>query len=214
MKTKNVEKSAKNSDAGAMICLLETLEESRSIDGTNEWTDLDFIFNSKNRDKVKVAFRLGGNTGNCKGTAWFSDLKIEEGIPNNENDTEWKFACFIFKNIKIEGQDNMNVSMTLNDIESVKINLQRFQSSCESLSEGKMKVKYDVYEINEPITTLSYSDEYKYHIAPEDVKELISDTILDKEYDHVMAIVRTGDDNSGIAVNVGDWIGLRRNGNI
>lgn len=214
VKTKDVIQKEQNSDAGAMICLLETTEVSENIIGTNDWQELTFIFNSKNREKVKIGFRLGGNTGSCKGTAWFSDLKIDEGIENSENDTEWKFACFIFKNFQVNAEENINVSMTLNDVENAKQNIQRFENTCQSISKGKMTAKCDIYEMEEPITNLSYNEEYKYHISPQDVQSLITDTILEKEYDHVMVIVKMGDDNSGIAVNVGDWIGLRRNGNI
>lgn len=214
VKTENVVQEEENNGAGAMICLLETTEVSKNIIGTKDWEELTFIFNSKNKEKVKIAFRLGGNTGDCKGIAWFSDLKIEEGIANSENDTKWKFACFIFEKIQVSGEENLDISMTTAEIENIKQNIQRFQNTCETISNGKMSAQCDIYEVSEPITTLSYNEDYKYHIAPEDVQELITDIVLEKEYDHVMAIVKMGDDNSGIAVNVGDWIGLRWYGDL
>lgn len=212
VKTETVERQMQNTDSGAMICLLDTTEVSESIVGTNDWQKLTFMFNSKNRETVKIAFRLGGNLGNCKGTAWFSDFKLEEGISSNK-DSEWKFACFIFKNMDIDEHD-INISMNLHDIENIKSNMQRFAQSCEELSENKMSVEYDIYEINEPITTLTYSEEHKYHVSPQDVQDIVSNAIAENEYDHIIAVVRMGNEEEGIAVNVGDWIGLRRNGTI
>ena len=214
VKTKNVEQEkipAEATDAGAMICLLDTTEVSENIIGTNDWTKLTFIFDSENRSTVKIGFRLGGNLGNCKGTAWFSDFKLEEGI-RTKNDSEWKIGCFIFKNINID--EKLNISMDAYDIENIKSNMERFAESCQILSENKIKIKYDIYEIEEPITTLTYSEEYKYHVAPQDVKDTITNTVINNEYDHVFAVIRMGDSNNGIEVNVGDWIGLRRYGTI
>ena len=34
-----------------------------------------------------------------KGTAWFSDFTLEEGIA--ENDNNWKFACFILESTDV-----------------------------------------------------------------------------------------------------------------
>jgi len=209
VKTENIVKQEENTDAGAMICLLETTEVSKSIVGTNDWQKLTFMFNSKDSETVKIAFRLGGNLGNCKGIAWFSDFKLEEGLIN-EDASNWNMACFIFKNIIVE--DNVKISMDLNDVENIKSNMERFSESCKILSENKMTVDYDVHEIDKPITTLSYSEEHKYHVSPQDVEDIISDIIAKNEYDHIICVIRMGDSNHGIEVNVGDWIGLRRYG--
>jgi len=208
VKTKDVVKEISNTDAGAMISLLDTTEVSESIIGTNDWQKLTFMFNSKDKETVKVGFRLGGNLGNCKGTAWFSDFKIEEGI--SDKSSEWKIACFIFKNMNID--ENFKVSMDLHDVENIKSNMQRFANSCRDLSENKMSVEYDIIEIDEPITTLTYNEEHNYHVSPQDVESIISDIVTQNEYDHIIAVVRMGNGKNGISVNEGDWIGLRRNG--
>ena len=79
VKTKDIEVEQENSDAGATICIIDSAEISESITGTNEWQELEFIFNSKNRESVKIGFRLGGNSCLAKGTAWFSNFKVEKG---------------------------------------------------------------------------------------------------------------------------------------
>lgn len=208
VKTENIVREIENTDAGAMICLIDRTEVSQSKVGTNDWTKLTFMFNSKNDETVKIGFRLGGNLGNCRGTAWFSELKLEEGML--DSDSTWKVGCFIFKNIDVEG--NLNISMSLKDIQNIKSNIERFANSCKELSENKMNVEYDIFEVDEPITTLTYDEEHQYHVAPQDVADLISDTVMQDEYDYIIAVVRMGDGKEGISVNVGDWIGLRRHG--
>ena len=60
IKTENVVSKQENTDVGAHICIAETTEKSNNIVGTTDWTEVTFCFNSKNRTKVKLGFRLGG----------------------------------------------------------------------------------------------------------------------------------------------------------
>lgn len=79
VKTENVKNVKEVSDGGAHISIADTVEKSKSITGTNDWQELEFIFNSKNRNSIKLGFRLGGYEDNSTGTAWFSNFKIEVG---------------------------------------------------------------------------------------------------------------------------------------
>lgn len=209
IKTQDVVPSAKNTDGGANIGLIEQAEISKSITGTNEWQKVEMMFNSQDRTTVKIGFRLGGNSGTAQGTAWFSDFKLEKGL--TVDDTKWKVGCFIFKNIDvtIDGQ-RMNFSMSLSDIESVKSNMQRFKTACKTLSKDKMTVDYEIQELNETITTISYSDEHGYYIDPYDVNTAIENIALDNEYDYIFIVLRMGNDDKAIPVN--EWIGLRKHG--
>ena len=74
VKTKNIENSENNPVAGAQICLTGTEEHSEVLTGDNDWTKLEFYFNSKNNTEVEIGFRLGGNLTKASGTAWYSDL--------------------------------------------------------------------------------------------------------------------------------------------
>ncbi len=96
VKTNNIEAEKEKSDIGAQISISDTTEKSITINGTQDWQKLEFVFNSKNREKVDIAFRLGGVDGNAKGEVWFSDFSIEKGIKEENND--WNYACFIFQN--------------------------------------------------------------------------------------------------------------------
>ena len=97
VKTENVVPEEENTDGGANIGIIESYEISKSITGTNDWQKIEMVFNSKNKKRVQIGFRLGGKTGTAEGTAWFSDFKIEKGITSDDN--LWNVGCFIFKNI-------------------------------------------------------------------------------------------------------------------
>lgn len=122
-------------------------------------------------------------------------------------------GCFIFKSIDVslEGK-NIALNMTDEDIKLIKSNMERFKNSCEELSNSKMKVEYTIHEIEEELTTVSYTDEHGYYIDPCDVEEIIEKIVLENEYDHIFVAIRMGDDSENIEIPVNDWIGLRRNG--
>ena len=82
VKTKGVEADKNASSIGAQISISNTVERSVAISGDSDWQQVEFIFNSKNREMVDIVFRLGGTEGYAKGEAWFSDFKIEEGQPD------------------------------------------------------------------------------------------------------------------------------------
>lgn len=207
VKTKNVISENEPSDSGAQIFLVETVEHSEVIKGTNDWRKLEFMVYSRDKDTLKIGFRLGGDETNCKGTAWFSDFKVEKGL-NNKN-TNWNMACFIFKNIDVEiNEQQVNLSMNLRDIDIMKENMERFKNSSAELSKNAMTVTYDIYEIEEPITSLTYSDKFGYYVGADNVKDIIYDYIKKEEYDYIFTIVRLGNEDEKIEIPTYDWIGL------
>lgn len=118
------------------------------------------------------------------------------------------------KNIdtKLDNGQQLKLSMELKDIESIKNNMQRFESSCKNLSNGKMTAQYDIYEIEEPIKTITYSEEYGYYVDSSDVEDIITPYLEKDEYDYIFVAVRLGDLDKNIEIPIYDWIGLRRNG--
>lgn len=211
VKTENVETENGKSNSGAQISILDTTECSKSIAGTNDWQKLEFIFDSKNRETIEIGFRLGGNNNSAKGTAWFSDFKLEEGIKDNSNN--WNIACFIMKNLDVNiNNQNYRISMSLSDIEKMKTNMERFKTSANSLSNNKITVDYDVYEIGEPLKTITYSEDYGYYLDPSDVQELLEEYLSKEEYDYIFVATKLGDIDENVEIPAYDWIGLRRNG--
>lgn len=128
VKTNNVQTEESKTGIGAQISITDTTERSASISGTNEWQKIELIFNSKNREKVDIGFRLGGYLGKAKGEAWFSDIKIEEGV--SEEDKNWNFACFFFKHTDVKiGQKQVKLNISANDIETLTNTINRFETS-------------------------------------------------------------------------------------
>ncbi len=190
IKTNEVEAQNMQSGVGAQISIEGATERSVAISGTQDWQKIELIFNSKNREEVNIGFRLGGYLGQAKGEAWFSDFTLEEGI-TSKNDNNWKFACFIFEttDVTVNGQ-RIQLSVTQSDISDIKNTLIRFQNSCEELSEGKMTAQVDMYQVQAPLTKLSYDNEFGYYVAPEDVEEHIKSTIAEGDYDHIFVVIR------------------------
>ncbi len=213
VKTENIQNQDDKSNSGAQISIVDTTECSRSIKGTNDWQKLEFIFDSKNRENIDIGFRLGGNNANSKGTVWFSEFKLEEGT--KDNSSNWNIACFIIKNLDVNiDNQNVKISMSISDIEKIKNNINRFKISTESLSNGKMTVDYDIFEIQQPVKTITYSEEFGYYIDPEDIDELLKEYIDKEEYDHIFVATKLGDIDKNLEIPVYDWVGLRRNGYI
>ena len=213
VKTENVESKNGKSNSGAQISILNSTECSENIIGTNDWQKLEFVFDSKDRETLEIGFRLGGNNDKAKGTAWFSDFKLEEGI--KDNSSNWNMVCFIIKNLDVNiNNEQIKISMSLNDIEKMKSNMKRFQTSINELSNNKMTVDYDIYEIDEPIKTITYSEEYGYYLDPYDVESKIKTYLKEEEYDYIFVATKLGDNNRNIEIPVNDWIGLRSDGSL
>lgn len=189
VKTEDVEAEEGISGVGAHISIEGSTERSIAIQGTTDWQKIELIFNSKDREEINIGFRLGGNLGEAKGKAWFSEFTLEEGIP--ENNSNWEFACFIFKTTSVNiDNKQINLLVTENDVRDIQDTISRFENSCYTMSQGKMRAKCDIYEVNTPLSKLSYDEEFGYYVAPEDVEEQIKSTIETNNYDHIFVVVR------------------------
>lgn len=209
IKTENVENMEGKYTGGAQISINGTTETSEAITGTNDWKKVTLMFNSNNRETVEIGFRLGGYEEYSKGTAWFSDIKLEEGqVDTNKN---WHIACFTINNIdaNVEGFEKVELELSSRDIATIRTNMRRLQEIIPEMSNGKMTITYDMIQISEPLTSISYDEENEYYVDPNDINELISDYIDDTEYDYIYVAVRLGDLNKSENVLVHDWIGLR-----
>lgn len=208
IKTKDVIGDQEIPTAGAQICLNGTEEHSKVLQGDNDWTKIEFYFNSKCNNKVEIGFRLGGNMQNASGTAWFSDLKLEEGAPNDS--TVWNFGCFIldYVDVEINGEEK-NYATTSQEKEIVRLNMKRLESSIKQMSNNQMSINYEIMEIEEPLTTLSFDEENGYYISEKDAYKLIESYVQEKEYDHVFVCTNLPLE-SKLTKNkdICEWVGL------
>lgn len=169
------------------------------------------MFNSNDRTEVEIGFRLGGYDEYSKGVAWFSDFEIEEGTVDEDNN--WHMACFVIENIDIDVDgENINLSMSKRDKDTIVTNMARLQTTLADLSENKMSMTYDIINITEPLTTISYDEENGYYVDPDDAYALIDEYVQANEYDYIYVVVRLGDLYQSSDTLVNDWIGLRSYG--
>lgn len=208
VRTENVVGNENDTMAGAQICLNETDEHSNVVQGNTNWTKIEFLFNSKNNEKVEIGFRLGGISNTAEGTAWFSDFTIEEGSTDESN--IWNFGVFLIDNVNatIEGK-KQNYSMTTMEKSIVENNMQRLQNSIADMSNNQMSITYDIIEIKEPLTSLSYDEDNGYYIGEKDVYKLINKYVQQKEFDHIF--VCTNLPLESILTNnekICEWVGL------
>ena len=207
VKTENVETEEGKIIGGAQIAINNTTECSEAITGTNDWTEITFMFNSNNRTSVELGFRLGGYDECCKGKAWFSDFSIEEG--SIDTDTNWHMACFFIENLDVDVDgENIKLNLSDDDMSTMKSNLERLKNTIGSLSGNQMSITYDVINIKEPLTTISHDEENKYYVGAKDVYPLINNYIEENEYDYIYVVVRLGDLQISDELT-SDWIGLR-----
>lgn len=207
VKTENVKNSDNNPMAGAQLCVNRTEEHSIVLSGDNDWTKVEFMFDSKSNDTVEIGFRLGGNLLRASGTAWFSDLTIEQGIADRTN--TWNFGCFVIENIDAQaGGKHVNVSLTYNQKQDVNKNIQKFKDSIEEMSNGKINVEYEVINITDPLTTLSYEEDNGYYISEKDVYPLINNFVQTKDFDHIFICANLPLESELIGKDVSEWIGL------
>ena len=201
IKTENVKNKEDDPTAGAQIILKDTEEHSVVLSGTNDWTKVEFCFSSKNKTKVEIGFRLGGNTGKVKGKAWFDEIVFEEG--DEINDNHWNMLVCMLDEIDIK-TDDIETSSKLTDEDYINISdvLENFKTSASDLSYGKLKVDYDVVEISSPIKTLTYDSNFGYYLSEKDVYTEILDNFLKEDYDYVFVCFRL--DNNLVS----NWIGL------
>ena len=202
VKTKDVISEHKLAGSGAQISVENTTERSIAISGTTDWQQIEMIINSKDREEINIGCRLGGFVDDCIGTAWFSDLKIEEGTREAEN-SDWKFACFIFSSLEASvGDETINCSLSDQDIIDMEDTIGRFERTVPSISNNLMTAQCDIYKIETPITTLTYDETYGYYVAPESVESMIKKDVDSKDYDYVFIIFKLDDKE------VKDWVGL------
>lgn len=211
IKTQDVQSKNENTDAGAHICIGDTVEKSVNVTGTTDWTKVEFIFNSKNREEIDIGFRLGGYQDNCIGTAWFSDMTIEAGITQEDN--EWNFLCLVYDNIDVNVKigstvENVKLSLNSSDIYDITTSFYRFGSSIQTLSENKIKANTTVIEMEEPIKSMTYDEENGYYVNTNDIIETLDKYIDEDKYDHIFIAFKTGDMTLKREIPINDWIGL------
>ena len=192
--------------SGANIGIAGSYDHSEYVTDS-KWTKIEYVFDSKEQTEITLALSNGMFRAACKGTAWFSDIKLEENTTEKTN--EWRILAVIFKDVKVpvvkDGQKyTYTHSLTDDDIEYLKEPLKKLYSSFETISDGQMKVTGITAAVPDTtLTSLQQDDYFGYRIEPYDpqVSKVLDHYLAKKVYNQIIVI-------SPIAEIAVDWGGL------
>lgn len=191
--------------SGASIGISASYSHSAFItDG--EWTNVEFVFETQNEQKISLCLRNGGYGALCKGTAWFSDIKLEECLSSKTN--QWNILAVVFKNVcapvTINGESYVyEDSLDEVDVDYLTGVLDNLYTTFDNISGGLMDVKdIDVFSSSKTVTELGrWSDGYCIDLNTKEVSEVLDYYLSQKTYNQIIVIAPVRD------VAIG-WAGL------
>lgn len=175
--------------------------ENSGYTASSDWTLMEYEFTTGDEKTCNLALQNGIYDGTCKGTAWFSDVKLEKAEMTNN----WNMLAVFFKNVDINVTMNGKPLHLQKSMSTALINeintyvLDKLPSSLNSLSNNKMTVNsIDRFYVDKVLTekeicpyTFQYDDGtkfYGYRINAEN-SELVSKTLDEhlakKEYNYI-----------------------------
>jgi hypothetical protein len=155
---------------------------------------------------VTIHLRNGFYYGACKGTAWFSDVKIEK--KDMSPSTDWNFLCIIYENIDVtvnfkrNKEYNYQNSFSKSDIKNITSVLKKIPKSFSNISKNLMTVgTLDIVTVEEPLTKITGKFGRGYCIEARDIKDTIDLYSSKKSYNQIILIAPLGELADG-------WYGL------
>lgn len=191
-----------NYPSGASIGLSESNDHTEYYSG-NTWKKLEYTFDSGDREQVELCLRNGGYGLTCCGTAWFSDICLEEVQTTMSN--EWSVLAVVFKNVDADFERDgktLHCTDTLDDIDVEYLTgvINNLYTSFDDISGGLMRISnIDVVSSDRIITKLNENgslDPYN----PE-VSEVLDKYLEEGQYHQIIAI-------SPVVDVAADWAGL------
>lgn len=154
---------------------------------SKNWTKVAYQFTTGNETEYKLCLQNGIFNGDCKGTAWFSDVKLEKAHLTND----WTILAVVFRNVnakvvldgkKTTYKDHIDSSME----KKVKSTLKTLKTSLKSMSGGLISAsKIDYVTVDDPVTELT---DYHYDGDKWGVGE-INGYMLDQEADCISKVL-------------------------
>ena len=173
--------------SGANIYVLNKTIYAETYTGT-EWKRIEMLFNSGDSEKVNIWLRNGYYSHTCKGSAWFSDVKIEE--KDMTPSTAWNMLALVYKdidaNLIINGQTvKIHNKMDATFEQFITALLPKLPDVFYKASGGMMSInKLDVVMIDRPITKIINGG----FLAPEDITGDLQKYTEGKNYDQIIAL--------------------------
>lgn len=208
---------AETKKSGACIGKAYSYENSGYTTNSG-WTKLEYTFITGNETSINLCLQNGIYNGKCKGTAWFSDVKLEKA----KMKSDWDVLAIIYTNVKANVKNKstgkktvIDESLSSDDLTDIKNAMRQFKTSIAELSDNKMTIdKINYLVVNDALTEkelMDYhydGDKYKtkvldgYRIDPSSEKfsGQLDKLLSENKYDHIMVFAPIGD--------FADWWGL------
>ena len=173
----------------------------------NSWKKIELEFNSGSRTSVEIQLRNGFFYAACKGTAWFSNVRIEKKdmTPN----TNWNFLCVIYKNIDVTVKNfkrnreyHHQSGFSQEDIDEITSAVKQIKKTFGKISDNLMTVaNLSVFVVDDAITSITGKYNGGFCIEPEDIKETLDFYLSRNSYDQIIIVAPLGELANG-------WDGL------
>lgn len=144
--------NAVTKESGACVAKAFSWDFSKFSKSKN-WVKVEYTFTTADETKFALCLQNGKWDSKCKGTAYFSDIKLEKAELTNK----WNVLAVIYRNIdtkiKVNGKTKKyKASMTDGCVKDIKSTLNKLYDSFEKYSDGLMDIKdIDVIIIDEPV---------------------------------------------------------------
>jgi len=170
----------------------------------NRWKRITLEFNSGDRDEVVLALRNGFYSGACRGTAWFSDVKIEklDVVFNNRMNV----LQVVFKEARLDHEmgDGRRIKKTVRisdaDIHHLRGVGKTFQSLIANTSKNLCVTPvFDMVVIDTPLAKDNIKGRFNsgYCISPGDISAYLDPLLARGDYQMIVVISPIGEITDG-----------------
>ena len=164
-----------------------------------EWKKIELEFNSGSRKSVTLCLRNGYYYAACKGTAWFSDVKIEKKDMNPS--TNWSVLCLIYKNIDVTLKNfrrakeyHYENSFDDKDVAEISSAVKQIKKTFGKISDNIMTVSdLSVIAVDAPVTSMTGKYNGGVCIEPEDIQATLDLYLSRKKYDQIIIVAPLGE---------------------
>lgn len=209
----SLDRSEGAAQSGASIGLAQSYEQSDFVT-SSAWQRISYEFATTNETQVTLALRNGMYHALCKGTAWFSDIQIEQDM--NQVSSEWSILALVFRNVDAEvdlGDGDTPFARNFSEFDMMNFQqvIGELKTSPEQLSNGLMKVRQvDVAGLSTPVTKLKQISGFGYGIDTSsfEVSSALDYYLSLDNYDQIIAILPTGEITSSAGIACADYKGV------
>ena len=180
------------------------------------WQTLEFAIDSENNTEITLALRQGHFGSTVNGITQFKNIKLQERVVVSR-DSNWNFLCLILRNvdanITVDGiPRNVKISMDNATVDAAELQLNRFKTAIETMTNRQMTANLDIHVVDTPVTRLTDIGSLGFWAGSGDIEHILKPYFESKSYDHVITMTQF-DRSDAISAPRG-WAGLNSMGPI